>query len=263
MTLRIPLATWRWRTKDRVRRTWMAIVSACRDWMIGQQRKLRLAGWLGGSLVGAFGLLALADPYVQAPMKTCAWGRGWFGCVLANHESLSGGCFTLVAALVAWAAVQEQLRASAADRQVARAMLIKELEWQAEIMGAAWGVLSRLEENAPDERNVRCREAAQYACERISQPEAISRYRQMAALLSWDERTHFETLLDHLEQLQKINWDVDDSSWPHEARGHFAAMSYHYEFLVPNSAKHFEGLWRRMPKAMTPGDWVRRIAGEN
>jgi hypothetical protein len=225
-----------------------------------QQRILRFLGWLGGSLVVAFGVLALADPFVQAPMKTCTWGLGWFGCVLANHESLAGGCFTLVAALVAWAALQEQLRASEADRRAARATLIGELGWHAETMGAAWEVLTRSKDASSDEKKARCKEAAQYACEQISRPQKVSSYRQMTALLSWAERMHFETLLGRLEQLQQIDWDKDSAL--DDATGHFAAMSFDYEFLVPSSAEHFEGLWRRTPKAMTTGDLVRRIAGE-
>jgi hypothetical protein len=71
---------------------------------------------------------------------------------------------------------------------------------------------------------------------------------------------HFEEMLGHLEQLQKIDWH--DEFWSDEAMSHFRAMSWAYEFLVPKSAKHFEGLWRRTPKAMSVGDWVRRIAGE-
>ncbi len=255
MKLRARLSNWSWSVRRRAADT----RTACRSWLDRYQRSLRLFAWFVGSMVVAFGLLALADPYVQHPTKPCVWAPGWFGCALANHENLAGGCFTIVAALLAWAAVQEQLRAAIADRQVARTKLIEELEWDAEIVGAAWGVASRFEDNAPDEEKERRKQAVQYACEKISQPNRISRYRQMVALLSWDERLHFETLLTYLEALQQLDWG---RFWYHDAIEQFSNMAWAFELLIPSAADYFKDLPRRWPKAMSGGDLVRRMAGE-
>lgn len=254
------LATLSWRIKYRMRRIKDALSTWARTSILRHQRGLRLLGWLAASLTIGFGLLALADPYVQAPLKTCSWGRSWFGCVLANHESLAGACFTLVAALIAWGAIQEQLAASVTDRRIARAKLSQELDWQAEAVGAALGVISSIGEDSPTEKVERTKEAVQYACTTIAKPVAINSYRQMIALLSWEERMYFEELLAHLEELTKINWD--DAEWMYAAKGHFEEMSWAYEFLVPASGEYFKGIFRRTPKAMTTGDWVRRMAGE-
>jgi hypothetical protein len=262
MTLAERLAAWRYEVKFRTQIAMTRVGQNCRQWVTRNQGTLRILIWFFASLVVAFGLLALADPYVQPPMKRCALELGWFGCVLANHESLAGACFTLVAALVAWAAIQEQLRASTADRQAARTTLLEELERNAETMGAAWGVLSRLEDDgsASEEKKARCKQAAQYACEQISRPDRIASYRFMAALLGWDDRIHFEALLSDLAEIQNIDWD--DDNWSFNVRSRFGSVSHNFEWLVPNTTQYFEGLWRRSPRAMTRGDLVRRLAGD-
>lgn len=224
-----------------------------------RQRALRLLGWLICSSIVAFSLLALADQHVQAPLKTCRFGFGWIGCVLANHENLAGACFTLVAALVAWAALQEQLREGQSERRAARAALLVELKEHAETFSSAWSVLEGLEDNADHEKLSRGKEAVQYACREVSSVDAISSYRQMALLLSWEERMHFETLLRQLEQLQRIDWDSE--AWQHAVRWHFQEMSFLFEGLVPETSEHFENFSRRTPRAMSTGDYVKRIAG--
>lgn len=68
-----------------------------------------------------FVILAAADAGMVIPAgQRCSLGLAWFGCLLANHEGLSGGLIggggALFAAWIAWRAVMDQIRS---DRELA------------------------------------------------------------------------------------------------------------------------------------------------
>ena len=72
-------------------------------------------------LIALFGILAIADQWMilKSGVESCpAKFPMWIGCVLANHENLSGSLITaggaLFAAWVAWHAVMDQIESDKA-----------------------------------------------------------------------------------------------------------------------------------------------------
>jgi hypothetical protein len=74
-------------------------------------------------VVGLFAILAITDQWmISKTIETCpAQFPKWIGCVLANHENLSGSLITaggaLFAAWIAWHAVMDQIES---DKAMAR-----------------------------------------------------------------------------------------------------------------------------------------------
>ena len=94
-----------------------------------QDRKAQFVGVVSGLSLFIFLALALAQ---AGSGSSCHWAfPKWFGCVMAVHENLAGGLIgaagALVAAWIAWTAVQEQINAerarAAADRVEAERIL--------------------------------------------------------------------------------------------------------------------------------------------
>jgi hypothetical protein len=229
-------------------------------------RANQLVALIVGLPLFVYSILALAQ-VGNGGSRHWAFPR-WFGCVMSAHEGLAGGLIgasgALIAAWVAWSAVQQQINAererATADRLEAERLLSEDLTVYAEGMGAAWRLLAELPKDADKERVRRVYEATAYMATRLSRPEAIANYRPMAAILGWDKRGRYDGLLRGIEELKSfVDPELIDD--PDEVLGVFRKLSYDFEYCLPATSEYFAGLWRRAPKAMGFADWVRRIGG--
>lgn len=91
---------------------------------IQSERRRRLQAVILAAIIivaVSFAILFLADVYMLSGMKCPLQFPKWVGCVLANHESLSGSLIgaggALVAAVIAWRAIMDQIDS---DRELAR-----------------------------------------------------------------------------------------------------------------------------------------------
>ena len=89
----------------------------------------------------------------------CHWAfPRWFGCVLGLHETLAAGLMgaagVLIAAWMAWTAVQQQINAdrerTVADRKEAERLLAEDLTNYADGMAAAWRELLAVPNPTPE-----------------------------------------------------------------------------------------------------------------
>jgi hypothetical protein len=80
----------------------------------------------------------------------------------------------------------------------------------------------------------------------------------MVTVLGWDRRRQYEQLFDGLEGLQRFRTIGDVS----EALNAVKNVSVDFEVVLPETARHFEGLFRRAGKAWTLGYAVLKVAGE-
>jgi hypothetical protein len=219
-----------------------------------------------GLLLFAFLVLALTEAGSGA---SCHWKfPKWFGCVLSAHENLAGGliaaCGALIAAWIAWTAVQQQINSDRermlADRIEAEQLLATEMLDHAEGMAAAWRLLDKLSDHTDPETTRRFREATSYMAAWLSRPEHIASYRAMVGTLGWDRRRKYTALINGLEELKAFS--DKDASWDNEeALNTVRRLSVDFDLCVPETSEYFSGLWRRTPKAWTLGMYVDRIAG--
>jgi hypothetical protein len=204
--------------------------------------------------------------------SSCGWALPrWFGCVLTAHEALAAGLIgaagALLAAWIAWSAIQQQINAERermlADRVEAERLLAEELTDYADGMAAAWRAIVALRELPAErkpERTMRAREATAYFATRISRPEVIESYRAMAQVLGWERRNQYTQLIRQLEEFGRFRdaeaeWDLEE-----DALGLMQNASRDFEWCLPGTSKFFDGLWRRSPKAMTFAMLIERIA---
>jgi hypothetical protein len=222
-----------------------------------------------GLLLFAFLVLAFAQAGSGA---SCHWKfPKWFGCVLSTHENLAGGLIgasgALIAAWIAWTAVQQQINAERermlADRLEAEQLLADEMIDYADGMAAAWRLLERLskgEITSDVEATRRFREAIAYMANRLSRPEHIASYRAMAITLGWDRRRKYSALINGLDELKPFS-DTDSGWDSEEALNVIRNLSVDFEICLPETSTYFNGLWRRSPKAMTFAMYINWIAG--
>ena len=107
----------------------------------------------------------------------CHWAfPRWFGCVLGLHETLAAGLIgaagVLIAAWMAWTAVQRQINAererTVADRKEAERLLAEDLTNYADGMAAAWRELIAVPNSAPEPSAWEgIRQATAYMAERL------------------------------------------------------------------------------------------------
>ena len=139
------LADWRRRTE----RTWWHERSEliARRVLTALRRGAPLAIPILLLTVSVYLVLALAQ---VGSGSSCRWMfPKWFGCVLAAHETLAAGLTgavgALVAARIAWSAVQQQINAERermlADRVEAEQLLADDMKDYAEGMAAAMRLL--------------------------------------------------------------------------------------------------------------------------
>jgi len=171
-----------------------------------------------------------------------------------------GASGALIAARIAWMAVQEQINAEhdrmMADRVEAERLLAKDLTDYAEGMAAAWRHLVALGEHPDAETIERVRDATAYMAQRVSRPESIANYQGMVEILAWDRRIKYNVLINGFEKLRAF---IDPASkWePDEVLDAIRELGDDFEVCLPATSDYFEGLWRRTPKAMSFADIVR------
>ena len=190
----------------------------------------------------------------------------WFGCVLNAHEDLAGGVIgaavTLAAAWVAWIAVQQQINAdrerTTEDRREAERLLCEELTRLAEGMAAAWRLLVNAEENGQINGASEARDATAYMAERLSRPEKILNYRQMADVLGWERRVQYNAVISGMEGLRAYA-DAELVVDAEDVLNAIRNLADDLEICLPKSSSYFEGLWRRTPKAMSFADFIEYI----
>jgi hypothetical protein len=200
----------------------------------------------------------------------CHWAfPRWFGCVLYVHETLAGGLIgaagALMAAWIAWTAVQRQINAEkeriSADRDEAERLLAKDLNEYADGMAAAWRLLVAVPDPLPEpETWERTRQATAYMAERLSRPDQIANFQTMAEILGWESRRKYLALIKGLGRLAPFS-NPDSIKDPEEVLKVIRNLADQFEYCLPQTSAHFAGLWRRSPKAMSFADFVRHIAG--
>ena len=229
-----------------------------------QRRTTQLVVLIFGLLLFVYSILALAQ---AGGGSSCRWVfTKWLGCILSNRESLAGALFgaagALVAAWIAWTAVQLQINAERermmADRKENEQLLVHDLTDYATGMAAAWRLLGALPDGADQESTRRVREATAYMAERVSRPEPIATYRAMAETLGWERRRSYNAVLSGLEKLKPFS-DPDAIPDPQEVINVIVDLADEFENCLPATSDYFHGLWRRSHKAWSFADYVTHI----
>jgi hypothetical protein len=200
----------------------------------------------------------------------CHWAfPRWFGCVLYVHESLAGGLIgaagALIAASIAWAAVQQQMNAEkeriSADRTQAEQLLVQDLSDYADGMAAAWRLLIAVPNPLPEPAAWDgTRRATAYMAERVSRASQIANYQAMAEILGWDRRRKYVALIKGLGRLAQFS-TPDSIRDPEEVLSVIRDLADQFEYCLPQTSKYFVGLWRRSPKAMSFADFIEHTGG--
>jgi hypothetical protein len=200
----------------------------------------------------------------------CHWAfPRWFGCVLWVHETLAAGLMAggsaLIAAWMAWTAVQKQINAQqermTADRDEAERLLTEELSNDADGMAAAWRLLVAVPDPLPDPQIWEAtREATAYMASRLSRPDHIANLQAMAEIVGWDRRRKYLALIKGLENLARFG-DAASIKDPADALNVIRNLADDFEYCLPQTAEYFAGLWRRPHKALSFADYVRRLGG--
>src|ERR1700686_3418975 len=135
-----------------------------------------------GAFLFVYLVLALAEIGSGAG---CHWAfPRWFGCVLGLHETLAAGLIgaggALIAAWIAWTAVQQQINAererTVTDRKEAERLLAEDLTNYAGGMAAAWRELIAVPNPAPEPSAWKgVRQATAYVAERLSRSRSEER----------------------------------------------------------------------------------------
>jgi hypothetical protein len=225
-----------------------------------------LAALVLGLILFVYVVLALAE---LGGAAGCHWAfPRWFGCVLYVHESLAGGLIAavgaLIAAWIAWNAVQHQLNAGherlAAERQEAEDLLARDLTDNADGMAAAWRVLIAVPNPLPEPAVWKgARQATAYMAERLSRGSQLANYQAMAEILGWDRRRKYVGLIKGLARLAPFS-TAESIADPEEVLGVVRELADQFEDCLPQTSKYFTGLWRRPPKPMSFADRIERMA---
>jgi hypothetical protein len=210
-----------------------------------------------------FIFLALALAQVGSG-SSCHWVfPKWFGCVVAAHENLAAGLIgaagALIAAWIAWTAVQEQINSererAAADRVEVERILSEDLTEYAKGMAAAWRLLVALPEDASQDHTSAVYQTTAYMADRVSRPERITSYRAMVEILGWDRRIKYSDVIDRLSELRKFS-DPESMHDSQEVLDAIRTLADYFELCLPDTSEYFNGLWRRSVKAMSFADLV-------
>jgi hypothetical protein len=200
----------------------------------------------------------------------CHWAfPRWFGCVLNVHETLAGGLIgaagALIAAFIAWTAVQQQINAEReqvlTDRSEAERLLAEDLTDCADGMAAAWRLLVAVPDPLPESGAWEgARKATAHMAERLSRADQLANYQAMAEILGWDRRRKYVALIKGLEKLAPFS-KPDSLKDPEDALSIIRSLADQFEYCLPQTARYFSGLWRRSPKAMSFADFIGHIGG--
>lgn len=188
------------------------------------------------------------------------------GCAIATYEDLAGAMVAAAAAVfagwLAWSGVQVQIaveeKRAAADRVEVEQVLQDDLDTFAEVLGAIWKILDRWDENEDPEIKQQKKSGVIYGIERITRDTWLSSSRKMVAALGWKRRREYEQLFAGLERLGQIREANFDS---YEALDAVRSVSVDFEYLRPDTARYFEGRFRRSVKAYSLGYAVEVQAG--
>lgn len=217
-----------------------------------------------GSVIATVAVLAAA----------LAWGPHYckpafpmvIGCALGSYESLAAGMIAAVAALIAgwlaWSAVQIQIEAeerrAVADRLEVEEILKQDVDRFADGLAAIWKILDSLDQEGAKVDRTKL-EGVIYGIEVIAKENWLSTSLRMVAVLGWERRRRYEQLFDGLERLRQFR-NIDDFDVL-AALNAVRSVSNDFEFVQPETAEHFRGLWRRSPKAWELGYAIARNAG--
>jgi len=226
-------------------------------------QKKQLGALVFGLALCVYLILALAE---VGGGSSCHWAfPKWFGCVLTAHEGFAGGLIgaagALVAAWIAWTAVQTQINAERermmADRLEAERLLTEDLTDYAAGMAAAWRLLEGLPDRTDPDAGQRVFGATAYMARRLSRPDELMNYGGMAEILGWDRRRRYLPLIRGLEKLSAFQ-DLA-SIQADEVLTVIRTLADEFEYCLPETSKYFDGLWRRSPKAWEFADYVEYI----
>lgn len=226
-----------------------------------QNRKAQFVIVVFGLSLFIFLALALAQ---AGSGSSCHWAfPKWFGCVVAAHENLAAGLIgaagALIAAWIAWTAVQEQINSererAAADRVEVERILSEDLTEYAKGMAAAWRLLVALPEDASQDHTSAVYQTTAYMADRVSRPERITSYRAMVEILGWDRRIKYSDVIDRLSELRKFS-DPESMHDSQEVLDAIRTLADYFELCLPDTSQYFNGLWRRSAKAMSFADLV-------
>jgi hypothetical protein len=226
--------------------------------------------WIQGLCI-ALGSVIVTVAVLAAAL---AWGPHYckpafpmvIGCALGSYESLAAGIIASAAALIAgwlaWSAIQAQIEAEAkravADRVEVEEILKQDIDTFADGLAAIWRILDSFDEDEAEFDRTKL-EGVSYGIEVIAKESWLSTSRRMVTVLGWERRRAYEQLFDGLEGLQRFR-NVDDFDVA-AALTVVRSVSNDFEFVQPETAEYFQGLWRRAPKAWDLGYAIARRAG--
>ena len=214
-------------------------------------------------------ILMLAAALVWGPHQCKAAFPMIIGCAMGSYESLAGGVLAagtaLFAGWLAWSAVQIQIAAeekrATAERMEVEAVLQGDLDNLAEELSSIWKILLAIDmpPPLPPDNVGELLEGVIYGIDNIAKADWINTSRTMAKSLGWERRRYYNWLFEGIERLGQFrnidNFDIDG------ALNAVRDVSNYFELLRPETARFFNGLWRRSPKAWTLGYAISVRAG--
>lgn len=219
-----------------------------------------------GAIIFAYAVLALAQ-FGTTGDGYCNLDVTWYGCVLRKHENLAGGLvggsMTIIAAWIAWTAVQDQISADRVarthDSETADGLLREAFAQYAESVATAWKLIEehRMEETPSIEQ---VRSAVAFIASELSDPVVMAMHREMVTSLPWETRAQYGHILDALEDMHAYS-DPDQLGDCSEAQQAIRRLSHFIDGYAPEGHEYFAELPQGSPKAWTLGGHALHAAG--
>jgi hypothetical protein len=182
--------------------------------------------------------------------------------------SVIGALVALIAAAIAWTAIQHQISAdeqrAKADRVEVENLLQAEMERIAEALAAIWRVLEVMDsqENDDELRKLDKQQALvgiTYGIEQLTRCSSINTGLSLASVLGWERRRLYEPVYKGLEQVRDLAATTHFDVW--ELLTAVKSVSLDVRLVRPETWDYFTGLLERAGKAWSLGESVLYQSG--
>ncbi|WP_316174409.1 hypothetical protein [Bradyrhizobium sp. SZCCHNRI1073] len=182
--------------------------------------------------------------------------------------SVIGALVALIAAVIAWTAIQNQIsadeRRAKADRVEVDNLLQGEMERIAEALAAIWRVLEVIDRQENDDELGKLDKqqallGITYGIEQLTRSSSVNTGLLMASVLGWERRRLYEPIYKGLEQLRDLAAATQPDIW--ELLTAVKSVSLDVRLVRPETSDYFTGLFERAGKAWSLGEAVLYQAG--
>jgi hypothetical protein len=182
--------------------------------------------------------------------------------------SVIGAVVALIAAIIAWTAIQRQIsaeeRRAKADRVEVENLLQGEMERIAEALAAIWRVLEVMDRHENDDHlgkldEQQARVGITHGIEQLTRGSSINTGLSMASVLGWERRKLYELVYKGLEQVGDLAAATPFDVW--ELLTAVKSASIDVRLVRPETWDYFTGLFERAGKAWSLGEAVLYQAG--